>query len=328
MEILYFCLCAFLGILCGAYLALRYTKVEQKQIDEEYYKKIEKLNAQIQTDQMILDDLIAKQELVKTAISDSKIQADKASKEFYNQAMENARLRIAADLNEEEEKYEQAISDYKNEYNQVVVDLTAEFNNIMLKNQQDISLTKEKLSEAQSILDDLKSKIDSVTEANKRIELEKNEKDFYRCLISEQDQEEIKRIRSIEPYLRDKDALNKVIWKVYYQKPYTDLIGRVIGNKIKTGIYKITNLENNKVYIGQAVNIADRWSQHIKRGIGAEAPTRNKLYPAMLSSGVENFSFEVLEECVANKLNEKEKYWIDFYHGYDYGYNETRGNNT
>jgi hypothetical protein len=44
--------------------------------------------------------------------------------------------------------------------------------------------------------------------------------------------------------LRDKEALNKVIWKVYYEKPYTDMIGRVLGQGVKTGIYKITNMEN------------------------------------------------------------------------------------
>jgi len=39
------------------------------------------------------------------------------------------------------------------------------------------------------------------------------------------------------------------------------------------GIYKITNINNGKVYIGQAVNIAERWRQHIKRGVGADPPT-------------------------------------------------------
>jgi hypothetical protein len=46
------------------------------------------------------------------------------------------------------------------------------------------------------------------------------------------------------PYLRDKEPLNKVIWKVYYEKPYTSMIGRVVGQGKHTGIYKITNLEN------------------------------------------------------------------------------------
>jgi predicted GIY-YIG superfamily endonuclease len=59
------------------------------------------------------------------------------------------------------------------------------------------------------------------------------------------------------------------------------MIGRVLGTGVKTGIYKITCLENGKCYVGQAVDAASRWKQHIKRGLGAEAPTRNKLYPAM-----------------------------------------------
>lgn len=73
-------------------------------------------------------------------------------------------------------------------------------------------------------------------------------------------------------------------------------------------------------YVGQSKNISDRWRQHIKRGIGAEAPTRNKLYPAMLSLGIENFSFEIIEECSADKLNEREDFWQDYFHAKDFGY--------
>lgn len=65
-------------------------------------------------------------------------------------------------------------------------------------------------------------------------------------------------------------------------------------------------------YIGQAVNIADRFKQHIKCGLGIDAP-QTKLYKAMLEDGVENFRFEVIEKCEQSELNDKEKYWIDFY---------------
>lgn len=64
-------------------------------------------------------------------------------------------------------------------------------------------------------------------------------------------------------------------------KPLNDLIGRIIGKETKCGIYKLTNTKNKKVYIGQAVSVSDRWKQHVKRGVGAETPTRNKLYPEM-----------------------------------------------
>ena len=150
--------------------------------------------------------------------------------------------------------------------------------------------------------------------------METSQKDYYRLQLSVEDVEEIQKIRSITPYLRSAEPINKVIWKVYYEKPYTDLIGRVVGTGRHTGIYKITNLENGMCYVGQAVDIASRWGQHIKRGIGAEAPTRNKLYPAMLAIGIENFTFEIVEECSSAKLNEREDYWQDFYHAKDFGY--------
>jgi hypothetical protein len=62
--------------------------------------------------------------------------------------------------------------------------------------------------------------------------------------LSDIDLEEIDKLRAVEPYLRNKEALNKIIWKVFYEKPTTDLIGRVVGNTAQTGIYKITNIDN------------------------------------------------------------------------------------
>ena len=73
-------------------------------------------------------------------------------------------------------------------------------------------------------------------------------------------------------------------------------------------------------YVGQAVSISERWRQHIKRGLGAETPTNNKLYPAMQKFGVENFSFEMIEECERSKLNEREDYWQEFFKAKEFGY--------
>ena len=60
--------------------------------------------------------------------------------------------------------------------------------------------------------------------------------------------------------------------------------------------------------------------------MGIDTPQGNKLYKAMQEYGVWNFSFEILEECPRDQLNEKEKFFIDLYDSYNYGYNSTRGN--
>ena len=73
-------------------------------------------------------------------------------------------------------------------------------------------------------------------------------------------------------------------------------------------------------YVGQSVDIAERLRQHIKRGLGAETPTKNKLYPAMSSFGVENFTFEIIEECEKSQLNDKEDYWQNYFEAKEFGY--------
>lgn len=88
-----------------------------------------------------------------------------------------------------------------------------------------------------------------------------------------------------------------------------------------TGIYKITNLINNKVYIGQAYDIVRRLGVH-KRGAGSDTQIIDK---AILKYGQDNFSYEVIEECPVEKLNEREIYWINYYNSYEKGYNCTIG---
>lgn len=138
-----------------------------------------------------------------------------------------------------------------------------------------------KIIELDKIIQDKKALIDAMVEADKRAVEMEEENNFYKLILSNEDLSEINRLREVSSCLRDKEPINKIIWKVYYEKPYTDLVNRVIGNGVYSGIYKITNTKNNMCYVGQSTNISDRLRQHIKRGLGAETPTRNKLYPAM-----------------------------------------------
>lgn len=80
------------------------------------------------------------------------------------------------------------------------------------------------------------------------------------------------------------------------------------------GIYKITNMVNNKVYIGQSVNIAQRWKAHRTRPYQPHCEQYEQpLYRAIRKYGLDQFIFEVIEECNPEELNEKEVAWIQFY---------------
>lgn len=171
-----------------------------------------------------------------------------------------------------------------------------------------------------------KQKQSEIIEQYKREEEIKNNKDFYRIVISETAQQDIKKLKNIAEELHDPTVLYKLIYKTYYEKPFTEMIGRVVQGRGNTGIYKITNLENGRVYIGQTKQtFKERWRCHVKRGIRAEIGTQNKLYTAMWEDGIENFTFEILSECAADELNEKEKEYIEFYNADTWGYNSNKG---
>lgn len=96
------------------------------------------------------------------------------------------------------------------------------------------------------------------------------------------------------------------------------------------GIYKITNKVNGKVYIGQSVHIKQRWKNHKKDAFWEKGSEYNyPLYRAMRKYGIENFSFEVLEQCQQSELNEKEIQYIAAYQSWGKnGYNQCEGGNS
>lgn len=96
-----------------------------------------------------------------------------------------------------------------------------------------------------------------------------------------------------------------------------------------TGIYLVTNLINNKKYVGQSTNIGKRWIKHRNYPFNPNCKEYNySFYQAIRKYGLENFKFEVIEECDVNQLNEREIYWISYYDSFNNGYNMTAGGNS
>lgn len=88
------------------------------------------------------------------------------------------------------------------------------------------------------------------------------------------------------------------------------------------GIYKITNKINKKSYIGQSIDITTRWRRH------KNYPIENSKYPlykAFQKYGIENFDFEIIEECPIADLDKKEIFYIQKFNAFYNGYNQTQG---
>lgn len=85
------------------------------------------------------------------------------------------------------------------------------------------------------------------------------------------------------------------------------------------GVYKIES-PKKRIYIGQSINIEQRFStyKNINQSSG-----QIKLHRSFLKYGIDNHTFEIIEECEESKLNERERYWQDYYNVLEGGLNCT-----
>lgn len=177
----------------------------------------------------------------------------------------------------------------------------------------------------QNELNKLKASLSAGVEARLREQQKKDKINFYKLSINDADLADVKMLENLKTSFHKPVVLSKLIWTQYFQKQMTELCDRVLGKKTVCGIYKITNLLTEQCYIGQSVNISDRWKQHCKCGLGIEASATNKLYNTMQKDKVWNFTFELLEECPKEMLNEKERFWIQMYQSDKFGLNTMKG---
>lgn len=174
-------------------------------------------------------------------------------------------------------------------------------------------------------LKDIQDKQLAYIQARQREQEIELQQDYYRLVLSEDDQADIQLLRQIQSKIKKNEVIDKVIYENFFRVAYNILISHICNSTAKiSGIYKITSLKTGQIYIGQSVDIKERLKTHIKTGLSSAVST-NKLYKAMKKEGVENFTFEILEEVPRDKLNEREIYWINFYKSKEYGLNDTRG---
>lgn len=132
-------------------------------------------------------------------------------------------------------------------------------------------------------------------------------------------------VETVVPRLNNKEVINKLIWSEYIQSPTKDMLDAILPGKECPGIYKITNMNTKKSYIGRSTNVYKRLQDHIKSSCGIATIADQKIHHAMRDEGIWNFHFDLLEECEKSKLGEREKYYIEFFQTQKYGYNAVAG---
>ena len=192
-----------------------------------------------------------------------------------------------------------------------------------LKEQED--KLKLQIEEIQAELEEERGKRAAINEEILRQRKLEQEQDFFRIQLDPDDTDDIEILRSVTTRLRHPEAINKVIWTGYYQKPLAELRKRILTNGDVSGVYKITRLKTNEIYIGQTTSVDKRWQEHVKSALGVGTLASSQLHRVMKNDGPENFTFELLEEVPKDKLRERESYYIDFYDSKTYGLNSVTG---
>lgn len=200
------------------------------------------------------------------------------------------------------------------EYNEAISLLKENYDKLLEENINTIH----KLSEE---INDLRATRQATIEAARREKLVQENTKLYCLELTDEDMADIAKLESIKKSLNKPRILSMLIWQTWFQKPLKTLSANLLGSKDVTGIYKITNVLTNECYVGQAVNVRERWAEHAKCGLGIDTPAGNKLYAAMKEYGIWSFSWELLEECPRAQLNEKEAFYISMYQSDIYGYN-------
>lgn len=259
------------------------------QLEKQKNKELEKLNRWREEKQLELEE----------SMRQSRVQ-------FENEIEELKSLRIS--------QMEEDIKARKEYYRRQKIDLVK----WKLAEEEEIEYEVEELK---SEIEAWKSRYEAALEDYKRREKMDADEDFYRVELEPVEKLELKELNEAIVKLRNPMPFRKAIYEIYYKNKINDLVLRVIGRVKVQGIYKITHIESEKSYVGQSVDVGNRWKQHCKRGTGADAKTGNKLYDAMLKHGIENFRFEVVEVVKdSERLSEAEKYWQEYFKSKEFGY--------
>ena len=290
-----------------------------KAAEELYDKELQEKTQKIEQD-------IAEIEKQKKQLLDNYVKAVADFEETYKKKTEDKKEAIEQIMNDQI----QAIKDENNrqriELDKQKKEIFDNYGEVVKEYEEKKARAKEKYDKVMEEYDNTiakkKEEIQNLIEQFKRDEEAREEADFYRIAIPESFKDDIAKLKSIAAQLSKPSTLYKLIWKEYYENSFNTMTGRVLGTDAdKSGIYKITNIKNQMVYIGQTTNFKNRWRTHAKRAVKAEEGTSNRLYQEMWNEGLENFTFQVINICDKSDLTEREKFYIDFYNSKDYGYN-------
>ncbi len=289
-------------------------KERRERLEKEFKEKENNIKHSLE---LLRKDLENKQNQLK--LEEEKLQDKiKLGERIINSELSKYRTEkifsIDAELADQKKAADSDYNNYKIEHSKKIEQLNSEI----------VQLNGE-IDEIKIQLEDFRNRRATTNEAIMREKEIKEKEDFYRILLSKDDLDDMNMLESIAPKMRNRTVIPKLIWEAILRRPVAEMIKRVTGGKDICGIYKVTYVKTGEAYIGQSSGIKIRWQNHCKTAIGLEAAASSTFHTRLASDGIENYTWEILEETSKDKLREREKYWINFYETNKIGLNQREG---
>ena len=264
----------------------------------------DQLDAEITGKKVALEEIAAK---VKVYEEQLRAMALSNAKQYEETLMNIAKDKVKA----EQEKMQKA-ADLAHAETMAIMSAQAEAARTQIE-----VLTKE--------INEYSAKQAAINEAILRQRALEEQQDFYRVCLGPEAANDVEILNAARRNLKKPEIIDKIIYDNYIGKPVLEMIKRVLQNTTCSGIYKITCIKTGEIYIGKSTDVKSRWQQHCKSAFNCGTIAHSLLHTKMKQYGIEQFTFELVEQVPKEQLSEREKFYINFYQTKETGLNERNG---
>lgn len=291
---------------------------QYKEIKEQKQKEIDNLLEHYKSETIRYENNFIKENMnYNERIKE--IQEKRTQAEFELKILEEKKEHISEVLNTYYDSEKQRIED---KIQNVISNCAAE---MMQQVGEKANECEQEILKFQTTLESYQKRQAAVNEAIMRERQLQEQSEFYTINLSQSEIDDLLMIKELSPRFNNRELLNKIVYESYVKRPLQEMIKRVLGGRSPSGIYKITRKSTGEIYIGRAVSVDKRWTEHVKMAFSIGSIAHSTLHTLMEKEGVWNFTFELLEEVPKDQLNEREKYYVDFYDSKNFGLNQKAG---
>lgn len=335
---------AIIGFIIGF---LGFKLFQKQQVDkaalEQYQKDINDLQEQLQT--LEVQNLAALQKSAKCKLE---YEDYKRQRQYEEDRLEECKKDIQTALDTYHDLTDNKLKDIdasiEKQRQKRQADLDSDFNarkrNIELELESLVKECDDQAEQAKSIMAeiiqqctdtsneyyqkvaDAQERFESIERTLAQYEKDKQAKLFYTIQLPDEYKDDIEfLLTTVAAKVQHPDIISKLVWQEYV-KPNLDDTFKRIEIKAEPGIYKITNIDTGKCYIGKSTNVKTRIADHFKSSVGIRSIADQAVHHAILKEGFWNWAIEVITYCDKEQLSELEKYYITFFKSMEHGYNK------